>query len=103
MTEKQDEVAYLVRKFDEIAEGPPAQEPTKKRSLLKPAIIIITLIVILVIVVIYIKKNGMPAIKNPFAKKQDPNAPLAENPANPALIQPNSLTPAALQQTPPPN
>lgn len=68
MTEA-EEVAYLVRRFDEIAETPKPQA-VKKRGIFFPAIFLLTLFIIIVIIVIYVRKNGMPSIKSPFKKKE---------------------------------
>lgn len=74
--QEQEEVAYIVRKFDEIANDPkPAAQ--KGRSFFVPALFLITVIIIIIVSVLYYRKNGIPKIPNPFSKKTKPS-PKAE-------------------------
>ena len=80
-----EEVAYVVRKFDEIAKTPKTN-PKPRRGLLVPALFLITLIVIIVVAYLYVRKNGVPQVKNPFAKKS-----VSEKPATLVNSAPNAI------------
>lgn len=79
----QEEIARVVRRFDEIANAP-AKPPPPPKSKMYGAIMMLILVVIIVIVILYVKKHGMP-VKLPFGKKGENSSSLAGGEAPSAL------------------